>query len=110
MLAGPTGGYLVGFFAAAALIPLILGRGAASPARIVAALLAGNVAIYLFGVPWLDRFVDGQLVTAIELGLTPFLIGDAIKLLAASALAVAAGSTQRLPSADPPTASRQCRP
>ncbi len=97
MLAGPTGGYLVGFFAAAALIPLILGRGAASPARIVAALLAGNVAIYLFGVPWLDRFVDGQLVTAIELGLTPFLIGDAIKLLAASALAVAAGSTQRLP-------------
>ena len=97
MLAGPTGGYLVGFFAAAALIPVILGRGAAGPARIVAALLAGNVAIYVFGVPWLDRFVDGQLVTAIELGLTPFLIGDAIKLLAASALAVAAGSARRLP-------------
>ena len=91
-LAGPTGGYLVGFLAAAVLIPLILGRGAAAPARIVVALLAGNLAIYLFGVPWLDRFVDGGLAIAINLGLTPFLIGDAIKLLAAAAVAVVAGS------------------
>ena len=96
-LAGPTGGYLVGFFAAAVLIPAILGRGADGPARIVAALVAGNVAIYLFGVPWLDRFVDGRLLTAVNLGLTPFLIGDAIKLLAAALVVVAAGSSRRLP-------------
>ena len=96
-LAGPTGGYLVGFFAASVLIPVILGGGVPGPARIAAALLAGNVAIYLFGIPWLDRFVDGHLVTALQLGLTPFLIGDAIKLLAAFALAVAAGSAKRLP-------------
>lgn len=98
-LAGPTGGYLVGFLAAAVVIPLILGRGGADPARIVLALLAGNAAIYLFGVPWLDRFVDGGLVTAIGLGLTPFLIGDAVKLLAAAAVAVVAAhvrsTTQR---------------
>ena len=96
-LAGPTGGYLVGFFAAAVLIPAIIGPGAAGPARVVAALVAGNVAVYLFGVPWLNRFVDGNLVTAIHLGLTPFLIGDAIKLLAAALVVVAAGSTRRLP-------------
>ena len=94
-LAGPTGGYLIGFLAAAAVIALILGRGGAGPARIVVAMLAGSVAIYLCGVPWLDRFVDGGLVTAIDLGLTPFLVGDAIKMLAAAAVAVAAGSARR---------------
>lgn len=94
-LAGPTGGYLVGFLAAAVVIPLILGRGAAGPARIIVAMLAGNVAIYLFGVPWLDRFVDGGLLAAVGLGMTPFLVGDAIKLLAAAAVAVAAGGARR---------------
>jgi biotin transport system substrate-specific component len=94
-LAGPAGGYLVGFLAASVVIPLVVGRGAAGPARIVVALLAGNMAIYLFGVPRLDRFVDGGLIAAINLGMTPFLIGDAIKLLAAAAVAVAAGSARR---------------
>jgi biotin transport system substrate-specific component len=95
ILVGPTGGYLVGFLAAAAIIALVIGQGSAGPGRIVAALAAGNVAIYLFGVPWLDRFVDGGLITAINLGLTPFLIGDAIKLLAAAAVAVVAASARR---------------
>ena len=94
-LTGPAGGYLVGFLAAAVVIPLTLGRGAAGPARIVAARLAGNVAIYLFGVPWLDRFVHGNLIAAINLGMTPFLIVDAIKLRTAAAVSVAAGSTRR---------------
>ena len=94
-LAGPTGGYLVGFLAASVVIPLVLGREAAGAGRIVAALLAGNVAIYLFGVPWLGRFVDGGLVNALTLGLTPFLVGDAIKLLAAAAVAVAAAGVKR---------------
>ena len=55
------------------------------------------MAIYLFGVLWLDRFVDGNLIAAISLGMTPFLIGDAIKLLTAAAVSVAAGSTRRTP-------------
>ena len=94
-LAGPTGGYLVGFLAAAVVIPLVMGREAAGPGRIVAALLAGNVAIYLFGVPWLERFVDGGLVSALKFGLIPFLVGDAIKLLAAAAVAVTAAGVKR---------------
>ena len=50
----------------------------------IAAMLIGNVAIYLVGVPWLAVALGVDLPTAIALGLTPFIVIDAIKLLAAA--------------------------
>lgn len=97
VLAGPTGGYLVGFVLAAVVIALLTGSGG-NRVRIALALVAGNLAIYLCGVPWLAGFVDGGLVAALALGMTPFLIGDAIKLLAALMIAqgsAAAGRAER---------------
>ena len=47
-------------------------------------MLIGNVAIYLVGVPWLAVALGVDLPTAIAQGLTPFIVGDAIKLLAAA--------------------------
>lgn len=91
-LAGPTGGYLIGFLLAAVVIALLAGG---SRARVALALLAGNLVIYLCGVPWLARFVDGGMVAALTLGMTPFLLGDAIKLLAALILAPAPAGAQR---------------
>ena len=44
-------------------------------------MLIGNVAIYLVGVPWLAVALGVDLPTAIALGLTPFIVIDAIKLL-----------------------------
>lgn len=93
-LAGPTGGYLIGFLLAAVVIALLAGGGG-SRARVALALLAGNLVIYLCGVPWLARFVDGGMVAALTLGMTPFLLGDAIKLLAALILAPAPAGAQR---------------
>ena len=90
VLAGPTGGYLVGFVLAAVVIALLTGSGGGNRVRIALAMVAGNLAIYLCGVPWLAGFIDGGLVAALTLGMTPFLIGDAVKLLAA--LMVAQGS------------------
>lgn len=92
VLAGPTGGYLIGFLLAAVVIALLAGG---SRARVALALLAGNLVIYLCGVPWLARFVDGGMVAALTLGMTPFLLGDAIKLLAALILAPAPAGAQR---------------
>jgi biotin transporter BioY len=46
------------------------------------------VAIYACGLPWLARFVGWQNVVAA--GLTPFIIGDALKLVAAALLLPAA--------------------
>lgn len=94
-LAGPTGGYLLGFLVAAVVIAVLAGYSRGSRVRIALAMVAGNVVIYLCGVPWLARFVDGGLAAAVMLGMTPFLIGDAIKLVAALMLAPANGGAER---------------
>ncbi|MDW8054662.1 MAG: biotin transporter BioY [Anaerolineae bacterium] len=85
-LLGPTGGYLVGFVAAAALVGWLSERG--WDRRFIstfAAMALGNLVIYALGVPWLAQFVGWE--RALSAGVLPFLPGDAIKaLLAALAL------------------------
>jgi biotin transport system substrate-specific component len=83
VLLGPTGGYLVGFVAAAYLIGLLAARGLDRhfPSALLA-FLTGEAVIYLFGVAWLSVFLGLQ--RAIVAGFLPFLIGDAIKLVAAA--------------------------
>ena len=56
--------------------------------RTVIAMIAGEAAIYFFGLLWLAHFVPESKV--LDFGLFPFLIGDAIKL-AAAAIVVPAG-------------------
>lgn len=90
---GPaTYGYLAGFVLAAFIVGWLCERGWDRDApRILAAMVAGEVAIYVFGLLWLARFVPtGQLLA---LGFFPFLLGDAVKLVAA---AIAAGGGRRL--------------
>ena len=94
-LIGPTGGYLMGFLVAAVVIAALTRHGSGSRRRAAAAMLAGNLAIYLCGVPWLAHFIDVGLGAAVALGMTPFLIGDAIKLIAAVALVPAPGGEDR---------------
>jgi biotin transporter BioY len=84
-----TYGYLAGFVAAALVVGWFADRGWTRdlPLTIVA-MLAGEVAIYFFGLLWLAHLVPADKV--LTFGLYPFLIGDAIKLIVA-ALAVPAG-------------------
>ncbi|MDE3102864.1 MAG: biotin transporter BioY [Chloroflexota bacterium] len=88
-LAGPTGGYLVGFVAAAAVVGALAQRGwDRRLATSVLAMLAGEIAIYAFGLLWLARFPLP--VPLLDAGLLPFVVGDAYKLvLAALALPAA---------------------
>lgn len=88
-MGGPTGGYLVGFVAAAWLVGWLAERGwDRSLLKTLAAMALGNLAIYLFGVAWLSRIVGGFVGDggALALGLYPFLLGDALKALAAALL------------------------
>jgi len=90
-LAGPTGGYLAGFLAAAYAAGWLAERSAGRGPRLLAALLVGQLLIYACGLLWLGRFVPaGHLLAA---GLLPFLPGDACKL--ALSLAVAAPVRRR---------------
>jgi biotin transport system substrate-specific component len=78
-------GYLAGFVVAAFVVGWLADRGWTKDLpRTLTAMIAGEIAIYVFGLLWLARFVPATQVLA--LGLFPFLIGDAIKLLAAAAV------------------------
>jgi len=80
---GPTGGYLIGFIFAAYFVGRLAETG--RDRRWQSALLvflAGEVIIYMFGLPWLSLYVGIQKV--LVAGLFPFLPGDLLKLAAAA--------------------------
>ncbi len=86
VILGATGGYLVGFILAGAVVGRLAELG--WDRRVLGALAAmaiGNVVIYLVGVPWLMAVLDVDLATGIKLGVTPFIVGDIVKLLLAAA-------------------------
>lgn len=95
-LFGPSGGYLWGFVAGAFVVGFLAERGWDRHIfKAALAMLAGNVVIYLFGLPWLARFLPSGHVLAA--GLYPFIPGDLIKLLlAASALPSGWWALQRI--------------
>jgi biotin transporter BioY len=87
-LIGPTGGYLLGFFACALVVNALMARGwGRTPHGALLALLLGNALIYAVGLPWLALFVGTGNVLA--LGLWPFVVGDLFKLVCASGIVVA---------------------
>lgn len=82
-------GYIAGFALAAVVVGYLAERGwDRNLLTSIIAMLAGEVAIFGCGMLWLAKFVGWEHVIAF--GLTPFLIGDALKLLAAALLAPAA--------------------
>jgi biotin transport system substrate-specific component len=87
VVTGPTGGYIVGFVCAAALTGWLAERRWDRHFNsAVAAMLTGNVVIYLFGLPWLAREIDTGLEGTLEAGLYPFVVGDLLKLYLAGML------------------------
>lgn len=85
ILSGPTGGYLVGFVAAAFVTGWLAERGWDRRVWTTAlAMLMGNLVIYACGLTWLAKFVGTAHV--LEAGLTPFLTGDALKIALAAGL------------------------
>ena len=85
-VAGPTGGFLVGFVVAAVVIGLIAHRSREpipmadlSTVSTTTALLAGMVVIYLIGVPWLAS-VNGWTLTRAGSFMAPFAVGGLIKV------------------------------
>ena len=83
---GPSGGYIVGFILAAWLIGFLAERGwDRRPWSLAAAMLGGEVCIYLVGLPWLAHFLPAGRSVWVA-GLLPFIPGDTVKLLVAAGL------------------------
>jgi biotin transport system substrate-specific component len=94
-MTGPTGGYLAGYLFATLALGFAARRGwDRSVGGMAAALLAGNVLIYVPGLLWLGYLVANGLFDpakyasvweqTLAWGLTPFLVGDLVKLVLAA--------------------------
>lgn len=88
---GASFGYIVGFFACAVVCGALAERGAdRSLLGSIPAMAVGEVLMYGIGVTWLGLSLHVGISQAIALGLTPFLVGDAIKAALAALLLPAA--------------------
>ncbi len=89
VLFGPTGGYLIGFVAAAALIgKLVALRDRPGFAWLCFSLVAGTAVLYSLGVLQLSLVARLDPVKALAVGVLPFLPGDAVKILLTAAIAL----------------------
>ncbi len=91
-LLGPTGGYLMSYPAAAALIAYLWRRSGRGYSAALAGAALGNVLILLCGFAWLTLWTHGagslsSAKAGFAMAVLPFLPGDALKVLAAAAIA-----------------------
>lgn len=92
-LAGPTGGYLVGYLPLAFLCGFIyhsFGREKKGTARImamVAAMLIGTAVLYLLGTAWFCFSMPSTVGKALGLCVIPFLPGDVVKIVCVTLIA-----------------------
>ena len=85
VLLGPTGGYLIGFIVAAYVVGKLI-EIKKKPGFIwtVSSMVAGMICIYVFGVIQLSFIAKLSIDKSISVGVLPFLIRDALKIIAAA--------------------------
>ena len=78
---GATGGYLVGMLVASLLLGFLADRKADQKFRTsFPALLLGDLVIFTFGLAWLHASLDLTWAATFKAGLTPFILGEALKI------------------------------
>lgn len=88
---GATGGYLIGFVVAAAIVGRLAELGwDRHIGGSLAAMAIGTAVIYAIGVPWLKVTLGIPWETAVAEGMTKFLLWDAAKLVVAAGIFPAA--------------------
>jgi biotin transport system substrate-specific component len=93
-LLGPTGGYLVGYVAAAVVMGFLAERGwDRSLLRVVIMMTVGHALIFAFGVAWLAHLLGPEKAWAV--GVVPFIAGTVLKTALAAALMKAAWTLVR---------------
>lgn len=84
---GATGGYIIGFVVAAAIVGWLSERSWDRQVwKALATFLGGTVVTFAVGLPWLAAVLGLDLQQTLEAGLYPFIIGGALKALIAAGL------------------------
>ena len=82
-LAGPTGGYLLGYIPAVFVIGWISQKGKQRAIYDIVAMVAGTAIVYGLGITWLKILTGMTLTKTLAVGMYPFLLGDVLKIAAA---------------------------
>jgi biotin transport system substrate-specific component len=87
VILGPSGGYLIGFIVAGAVVGRLAELGwDRRLGGAIGMMLVGSAIIYAIGLPWLGAVAHLTPSDTIAKGLAPFVLWDAIKLLVAAGI------------------------
>ena len=87
-LAGPTGGYLVGYLLLAFIGGLFIEKSKGQPVVSAVGLILGDAACYVLGTIWFMVLTGLDLPTSLTYCVIPYLPGDVIKIVLASLLTI----------------------
>lgn len=82
-IAGPTGGYLVGFIFMTIIAGIFVERSKDRHILIIAGMVLATVVTYVFGTAWLAYQMELPFTGALSIGVLPYLPGDTAKILLA---------------------------
>jgi biotin transport system substrate-specific component len=86
-IVGPTGGYLMGYLPAVFIIGYISDKTDKQFGYDILAMMCATVVLYACGLAWLKILTDMTWSKTMMVGMYPFLVGDALKIVAAAVIA-----------------------
>ena len=94
VLAGPTGGYLIGYFFLILISGLFIDKGNGN-LTILLGMVAGTIACYAFGTVWLAISTGRTFYEAMLIGVAPYIIPDIAKAVLSLAVGQRAAALSR---------------
>ncbi|ABX44024.1 biotin transporter BioY [Lachnoclostridium phytofermentans] len=88
VLAGPTGGYLIGYLVMAFFTGFFAKRWGKRPIIVFLGMVLGTIGCYLIGTVWLGLQLKLGVSKALMAGVIPFIPGDIIKMICCTAIAL----------------------
>ena len=88
ILAGPTGGYLVGYLPLAFIGGLFIEKSNGNPVISGLGLILGDAVCYVLGTVWFMTLTGADLASALGWCVLPYLPGDAVKIALAAILTI----------------------